>query len=176
MADTLDINNLQSQIDLARQDYASAVNHVLSVSPSDINRAVLIEVCDEFGVEFAVARMQESPGGFGLKRPVSESEAKEVTAALDELMQRTELLDELYARREDILCAADPTRQRRYCIDARECVIDPISDTLTFLDDPGRGYRLESVMTKDAQELESRSLEPGTGSYEREHPDDEPRF
>ncbi|MCA9091619.1 MAG: hypothetical protein KDA90_23650, partial [Planctomycetaceae bacterium] len=126
MNDDEDINNLQLQIDRARQNYANAVNLVRQSTPPRTNRAMLTEATEEFDPEFAVARLQESPSGFDLKERISDAAAKKLTVALTNLMDRTETLDKLYSEREDILCAADPTRNRRYCIDGRECVIDPV--------------------------------------------------
>ena len=148
--DDEDINNLQLQIDRARQNYASATDLVRHSTPPRIDRAMLTEATEEFSPEFAVARLQESPARFGLKERMSDAAAKKLTVALTNLMERIETLDELFSQREDILCAADPTRNRRYCIDGRECVIDPVANTLTFTDNPERAYKLLPVVTKDS--------------------------
>ncbi len=153
MADDQDINHLQLQIDRARQNYASAVSLVRTATPARTDRVMLTEACEEFGPEFAVARLQESPARFGLKSPISPAAAKQLTVALTNLMDRTETLDKLYSEREDILCKADPTRHRHYCIDGRECVIDPVANTLTFTDNPDRAYKLLPVVTKDSDAI-----------------------
>ena len=53
----------------------------------------------------------------------------------------------------ELLVEADPTRHRHYCIDGRECVIDPVANTLTFTDNPDRAYKLLPVVTKDSDAI-----------------------
>ncbi|MCB0324012.1 MAG: hypothetical protein KDD69_10575 [Bdellovibrionales bacterium] len=149
MNDDEDINNLQLQIDRARQNYANAVNLVRQSTPPRTDRAMLTEATEEFSPEFAVAPLQESLARFGLKERMSDAAAKRLTVTLTNLMELTETLDKLYFEREDILCKADPTRHRHYCIDSRECVIDPVANTVAFTDSPSRAYKFLPVITKD---------------------------
>lgn len=160
LIDDRDINNIQLQIDRARQNYASAVNLVRAAAPPRVKRDILTEVCEEFGPDQALSLLQESPSRFGLTKPLDERAAKQLTVALTNLMDCTETLDKLYASREHILCAADPTRHRHYCIDGRESIIDPVANTLIFVDAPEHAYSLLPVATKDSAALDKDEKGP----------------
>lgn len=166
-----DIDNIQRNIDRARQNYASAFSLLQKTAPARVSLPNLTEAAEEFGAQHAVWMLQDNPSRFGLQSPLTPAEAQRLTDVLATLNERTEVLDELFAQRENILCAADPTRLRRYCIEARECVIDPFSDKLTFLDDPERAYPLQPVQTQDSVKQSGQDLEaPGLDEPE----DDEP--
>lgn len=176
MTEAPDIDNIQRNIERARQDYADALNALRSLAPSTVKLEAVIEASDEFGTEHALQLVQEDPTRFGLVFPIDASAADRLNEALATLMERTQTLDELFAEREDLLCAADPTRLRRYCIDARECVVDPISNTVTFLDDPQRAYRLQPVKTEDSVVLDARRHERRLDDRDDPERENEPRF
>lgn len=172
VADDPDINNIQQNIDRARQNYALALQQVHERVPSGVDLSRLIEFNEEFGTEHTMRLLEENPRRFGLSGELEADAAESLADVLSTLNHRTETLDSLFAKREDILCAADPTRMRRYCIDGRETMIDAVSGTLIFVDAPERGYPLQPVMTKDALQLDRRD-------YRREEPDykdDEPSY
>ncbi len=176
MTEAPDIDNIQLNIERARQNYVDAMNALRRLAPSTIKIEALAEAADEFGSEHALRLVQEDPTRFGLVFPIDASAVDRLNEALITIMERTQTLDELFAEREDLLCAADPTRLRRYCIDARECVVDPISNTVTFLDDPTRAYRLEPVKTEDSIALEGRRHERRFNDREDPDRENEPRF
>ncbi|MFD0986156.1 hypothetical protein [Methyloligella solikamskensis] len=171
-----DIDNIQRNIERARQNYADAMNALRNLAPSTVKLETVIEAADEFGSEHALRLLKENHTRFGWSSSLDSSTADRLDEALATLMERTQRLDELFAERENFLCAADPTRLRRYCIDARECVIDPISNTVTFMDDPKRAYRLQEVKTEDSVVLDAHRDQRRLGDRQDPDRENEPKF
>lgn len=149
MASDDDLHELQTQINHAREEYAKAVGHLRSVAPKYTHFENLVEHAEEFGPDHTIILMHSSPARFGLQNEPTEKEQLAVADALHKLMKVTDTLDLHTSHREDILSAKNPSRQRVYALEARECVFDDKTKTLTFLDSPNRSYRISPVTTDE---------------------------
>ena len=136
------VAKLTAEVEEARRAYVSTLASLKTSLPPGTNPVKLIEAAEEFGADHAIVLFEENPARYGIA-PMSAPALNVAAAMLAAHMRATEALDLAFSAREDLLCLMDPKRLRRYCLDNRECEIDPKANTLRFLDQPDRIYRLE---------------------------------
>lgn len=162
---TPDVSTLQHDIDAARNKYQALRTTLTGIlaplKPPAEMPDHLISYAEEFGPAHAAKTLADNPQHFGVKFPPALRQ--QVAPLVLQLVDSSHALDGLIAKREDILCKADPTRRRVYMHYGREFVMDVRKGTMTFLDDPAhpQPLNLQQVPTRDQPE-QGRQLPPGS--------------
>jgi hypothetical protein len=133
-----DVSDLQNAIATARAAYLEArktlditlAGHKISGQGTD----ELLAIAEEYGPHNVFALLARKPSPLEIVLPATAETT--LTPLLTRTVDADYALGSLLAKRENMLCAADPTRQRRYNLQGREFIFDVTKGTMTFLDDP----------------------------------------
>jgi hypothetical protein len=93
----------------------------------------LISFAEEFGPDQAVKKLGEDPKFFRVDIPVAVR--REISPLVLTLVDTSYSLDALVRHREEILCKADPRRERRYISYGREFTLDMGAKKIRYDDD-----------------------------------------
>lgn len=136
-SDQHEVLNLDHSISEARKDYVRARDHLRRIlddhEAGDGADRLLLEAAEEFGVEDAMVRFSKTPDAFGSASAKFTPSATALLAqTLEAVMAADFDLTRFVACRENILCAEDPARLRRYVFDGREALMDLDGKVIRF--------------------------------------------
>jgi hypothetical protein len=141
MTDESDLANLEFSISEARSHYRRAVDHlalVVKEAGGDAEVAQQLQtLAQEFGVPFIFDHLPLRAAEWGFAKPelVSASVGRDRLVDVVGIANAAEGdLSDLVTTRENILCARDPQRARRYNIQGRDAVLDIANRQVHFVD------------------------------------------
>jgi hypothetical protein len=147
-----DVTKLQQDIDNERlkflglrQKLATALG---AFKPPAEMPDQLVAYAEEFGAEEAVKRLGTEPTHFKVDVPAAVR--KEISPLLLSIVDASNSLDSMIGQREEVLCAADPARERRYMSFGREFTLDASSKKIRYVDGGEEPMNLVAVEPRHA--------------------------
>lgn len=139
-SDQHELLNLDFSITEVRKDYVRSRDHLRRIMDAHATREdadrLLLDAAEEYGVEEAMGRFSDRPDTFGcVTDKLTANEIVILAQTLEALVAADFDLTRFVAFRENILCAEDPDRQRRYNVDGREAVLDLDGKVVRFEED-----------------------------------------
>ncbi len=167
---TPDVTAIQRDIDTARAAYLDArktlditlAGHKLSGQRTD----ELLGLAEEYGPHNVFALLARKPSPLDITLPATAETT--LTPLLTKAVDAEYDLDTLVAKRETILCAADPARRRHYNFHGREFVMDEAKGLMTFLDDPSHPVPINLRRGEAAPQSEPSLKLPPKGRGDRQ--------
>lgn len=160
MNQTSRIAELAPQVEAAKADYLALRDkfreRVKHYNAHDDFVEHVIEHAEEFGADSALTALRKHPGDFSIAPDQSSLVADDIAKAIYALLDKGEVLEGLISEREDILSRDDPQHKRIYVMQGREFTFSEVTQTISFLDEPGVTHplALNEVHPRDDHDLE----------------------
>jgi hypothetical protein len=162
--DDHELLNLAKEIEDARKHYFRSRDHfrlaLKEIGAAEESTEKLLSLAEEFGMDHVSDRLSDSPRELGFSRPYAVGKGDERDRVLDLLTVAKDAdreLCELVASRENILCARNRERARRYNIDGQEVIFNVEGGKIRAMDsDREEPLRIDLVPPRGFPE---RSLE-----------------
>lgn len=121
-----ELSGAKVSFNIARRALASALSGYIR----DAGEDRIIYHAEEYGLEPTLEAMRERHDVLGLREPVDLRDLEPVKKALEAAYNASHSLDDLMAKREGLLCHADPNRMKRFMVGDVEVVFDPEAGVL----------------------------------------------
>jgi hypothetical protein len=142
---TMDAKALQREVDKTRREFLEQRRRLGNVVTDEDLANHLVAHTEEVGAEQTLLRLMREPKAFRVDAdsPLLGDQSRAVLHnLLDSVVDAMWDLDLAVSAREKVLCAADPTRKRRYSLNGREFTFDAEKKTMTYVDTPDKVERL----------------------------------